>query len=164
MPFGLATAPATFHSAMELLLAGLTYSICLCYLDDVIIFSNSIAKHRNQLSAVLSRFQQHNLHLNLSKTEIPVPTTIKEVGSFLRLSGYYRRFIKNYGTISAPLTKLTTKTHTNQFNWTAECQHAFKTFQARLCNSPVVVHPNFHKEFMLQTCLRYRIKRYTVPA
>ena len=83
--------------------------------------------------------------------EIPVPTTIKEVRSFLGLSGYYRRFIKNYATILAPLTKLTTKAYTNQFNWTAECQHAFNTLQARLCNSPVLVHPNFNKEFMLQT-------------
>ena len=80
-----------------------------------------------------------------------MPTTIKEVHSFLGLSGYYRRFIKNYATISSPLTKLTTKAYTNQFNWTAECQHAFNTLQARLCNSPVLVHPNFNKEFMLQT-------------
>ena len=83
--------------------------------------------------------------------EIPVPTTIKEVCSFLGLSGYYRRFIKNSATILAPLTKPTTKARTNQFNWTAECQHAFNTLQACLCNSPVLVHPNFHKEFMLQT-------------
>ena len=49
----------------------------------------------------------------------------EEVRSFLGLSGYYRRFIKNYATISAPLTKLTTKTCTTQFNWTADCENAF---------------------------------------
>ena len=67
MPFGLATAPATFQRAMELVLAGLTYSICLCYLDYTIIFSNSIGEHCERLRAVLSRFRQHNLRLNLSK-------------------------------------------------------------------------------------------------
>ena len=58
MPFGLATAPTTFQQAMELALAGLTYSICLCYLDDIIIFSDSIAEHCNRLRAVLTRFRQ----------------------------------------------------------------------------------------------------------
>ena len=48
MPFGLATTPATFQRAMELALAGLTYSICLCYLDDIFIFSDSMAEHCNQ--------------------------------------------------------------------------------------------------------------------
>ncbi len=67
MPFGLATAPATFQRAMELALAGLTYSICLCYLDDIIIFSNTITEHCNRLRAVLTRFRQHDLRLNLAK-------------------------------------------------------------------------------------------------
>ena len=115
--FGLATAPATFQRAMELVLAGLTYGIGLCYLDDVIIFSNSMAKHCDRLRAELSRFQQHNLHLNLSKCtlaarkvdylghviskegvslfqskveavkQIPVPTTVKESAVFSAYPG-----------------------------------------------------------------------------
>ena len=67
MPFGLATAPATFQLAMEQALADLTYSICLCYLDDIIIFSNSITEHCNRLRAVLTRFRQHDLRLYLAK-------------------------------------------------------------------------------------------------
>ena len=74
MPFGLATAPATFQRAMELVLAGLTYSICLCYLDDIIMFSNSIGEHCARLRAVLSRFRQHNLRLNLSKCSFAART------------------------------------------------------------------------------------------
>jgi hypothetical protein len=67
MPFALATAPTTFQRAMEQALAGLTYSICLCYLDDIIIFSNSITEHWNRLRAVLTRFRQYDLRLNLAK-------------------------------------------------------------------------------------------------
>jgi hypothetical protein len=71
MPFGLVTAPATFQRAMEQALADLTYSICFCYLDDIIIFSNSITEHCNRLRAVLTRFWakfwQHDLRLNLAK-------------------------------------------------------------------------------------------------
>jgi hypothetical protein len=67
MPFGLATAPPTFQRGIEQALAGLTYSNCLCYLDDIIIFSNSITEHCNRLRAVLTRFRQHDLRLNLAK-------------------------------------------------------------------------------------------------
>ena len=165
MPFGLATAPFTFQRAMELVLVGLTYSICLCYLDDIIIFSNSIDEHCERLRAVLTRFRQHNLRLNLSKCtfaatkvhylgymisedgvsplpskveavrQIPVAKTVKEVRSFLGLSGYYRRFIKNYSTIAAPLTKLTTKINAKHFEWTLACKNAFSALKSRLCNS-----------------------------
>ena len=83
--------------------------------------------------------------------QIPVPKTVKEVRSFLGLSGYYRRFIKNYATISAPLTKLTTKTCTTQFNWTADCENAFTLLKTCLCKSPVLVHPKFDREFLIQT-------------
>ena len=82
---------------------------------------------------------------------IPVPNTVKEVRSFLGLSGYYRRFIKNYATISAPLTKLRTKTCTTQFNWTADCENAFTLLKTSLCKSPVLVHLKFGREFLLQT-------------
>ena len=166
---------------MELALAGLTYSICLCNLDDIIIFSNSITEHCNRLRAVLTRFRQHDLHLNLAKCtfaakkvhylghmisedgvsplpskivaikHIPVPKTVKEVRSFFGLLGHYRRFIKDYATISAPLTKLTTKPSNQQFNWSADCEHVFTILKTCLCNSPVLVHPKFDREFLLQT-------------
>jgi hypothetical protein len=123
MPFGLATAPETYQLEMEQALAGLTYIICLCYFDDIIIFSNSITEHCNRLRAVLTRLRQHDLRLNLAKCnfaakkvhylghmiyddgvsplpsiieaikQIPVPKTMMEVRSFLGLSGYYPRFI-----------------------------------------------------------------------
>jgi hypothetical protein len=76
---------------------------------------------------------------------------VKEVRSFLGLSGYYRRFIKDYATISAPLTKLATKTSNKQFNWTADYEHAFTILKTCLRNSPVLVHPKFDREFLLQT-------------
>jgi len=56
MPYGLSTAPATFARAVNIILSGLTYDICLCYFDDVIIFFKSIEEHCHRLQAVLERF------------------------------------------------------------------------------------------------------------
>ena len=57
MLFGLKTAPATFQRAMEVILSGLTFETCLCYLDDVIIFGKNLKEHNDRLSTVLTRFR-----------------------------------------------------------------------------------------------------------
>ena len=67
MPFGLKTAPAIFQRAMEITLAGLTFEICLCYLDDVIIFGRDIEEHNKRLKTVLKRFRKFNLKVKLGK-------------------------------------------------------------------------------------------------
>ena len=54
MPFGLKTAPATFQHQMEVILAGLTFEICLCYLDDVIVFGQTLTEHNDHLKTVLT--------------------------------------------------------------------------------------------------------------
>jgi phospholipid-translocating ATPase len=81
----------------------------------------------------------------------PVPTTKKQVRGFLGLTGYYRKFILNYATVAAPLTDLTKKRLPDKVNWTPECGVAFETLKGALCESPVLMNPDFAKQFILQT-------------
>ena len=67
MPFGLTNSPAIFQRLMDCLLAGLTWEICLAYLDDIIIFSDTIEKHLEGLSLVLQRIINAGMKLNLDK-------------------------------------------------------------------------------------------------
>ena len=67
MPYGLCTAPATFARAIVIILSGLTNDICLCYFDDVIIFSKTIDQHCRRLQTVLQRFRAHDLKVIASK-------------------------------------------------------------------------------------------------
>ena len=67
MPFGLTNSPAIFQHLMDCLLAGLTWEICLVYLDDIIIFSDTIEKHLERLSLVLQRIINAGMKLNLDK-------------------------------------------------------------------------------------------------
>ena len=179
MPFGLASTPSTFQRMMELVLSGLSFEMCLCYLDDVIIFSKTFDEHCERLRAVLSRFRQHNLRVKLPKctfgarqvrylghlisaygiqpdprkTEavqtLSTPDSIKSVRSFLGLASYYRRFIQDFSTIAALLTDLTKKNA--RFNWSEACEHAFQTLKSLLCSAPILSYPKFDKNFILQT-------------
>ena len=67
MPYGLSMAPATFSRAISIVLSGLSYEICLCYFDDVIIFSTDIHDHCQRIRTVLQRFREHNLRVKASK-------------------------------------------------------------------------------------------------
>ena len=67
LPYGLSNAPATFSRAIGIFLSGLTYAECLCYFDDVIIFSQNMSDHCMRLASALSRFRQHNLRFKASK-------------------------------------------------------------------------------------------------
>ncbi|CAF5226078.1 unnamed protein product, partial [Rotaria magnacalcarata] len=152
MPFGLTNAPATFQRLMDLVLGGLKWSCALVYLDDIIVYSPTFSSHLQHLESVLQQIQESGLTLHLSKCQFcktklrylghvvsqagiepdpekiravrdyPVPTRLKEVRTFLSLTSYYRRFIKNYATIAEPLISLTRNSDNKPFQWTSLCQ------------------------------------------
>ena len=72
--------------------------------------------------------------------------------SFLGLASYYRRFIADFATIAAPLTKLTTKEASRTpFNWSDECEKSFVELKRQLCTAPLLAYPKFDREFTLYT-------------
>ena len=179
MPYGLSTAPATFSRAISIVLSGLTYEICLCYFDDVIIFSKDMQQHCERFSTVLERFRNQNLRVKASKCSfgcdnvvylghsvskygihadpakvkairgLAPPSTLEELRSFLGLAGYYRRFIPRFATIASPLTELTKKGV--KFVWTENTESAFQHLKTCLCSAPILAYPSFDNPFILQT-------------
>ncbi|UYV70710.1 hypothetical protein LAZ67_8000342, partial [Cordylochernes scorpioides] len=153
MPFGLCNAPATFERMIDNLLKGLKWTICLCYLDDIIVFSDGFEEHLRRLQLVLNCLKKAGLCLNSKKCkfgaktitvlghevsengirpdqekiravrDFATPRSLKEVRSFLGLSSYYRRFIPNYAHVAQPLNDLLKKD--SAFNWNQEEQNAF---------------------------------------
>ena len=90
--------------------------------------------------------------------EVPTPVTVRDVQSFLGLCNYYRRFVKDYAKVAAPLNKLLVG-HKNEkgrkraqpLTWNAEAQEAFETLKHELTKKIVLAYPDFTKKFILTT-------------
>ena len=81
-------------------------------------------------------------------TQWPQPITLKQLRDFLGITGYYRRFVKNYGSIAKPLTKLLKK---NSFVWNDSATVAFNTLKVALTTTPILALLDFSKEFTAKT-------------
>jgi len=79
--------------------------------------------------------------------EWPIPTSVKGVRGFLGLTGYYRKFIQDYGKMARPLTELTKK---EGFKWGAKALAAFENLKRALTSAPVLTLPDFSQPFQIE--------------
>ncbi|KAJ9521722.1 hypothetical protein QJQ45_015348 [Haematococcus lacustris] len=183
LPFGLCNAPATFQRLMNDVLHDLLDDCVLVYLDDILIFSRTPQEHIAHLRRVLDLLRKHKLYAKLAKCEFgmdqtaflghivsasgiacdpakvaavqswPIPTTVHEVRSFLGLANYYRRFVKDFSTIAAPLTALTRADgHDKQgvVAWGQAQQSAFDALKQALVSAPILIAPDPSQPYTLR--------------
>ena len=77
------------------------------------------------------------------------PVNVGDLRSFLGICTYYRKFVKDFAKIAKPLHRLTEKN--NSFVWNDECQEAFEKLKHSLTSAPILAHPDFRKNFILDT-------------
>eukprot|EP00253_Pinus_taeda_P013432 PITA_13432 len=140
MPFGLTNAPAAFMNLMNSVFRKYLDRFVQVFLDDILIYS------RHTISG-------KGIAVDYSKIETimtwPTPRSVKEVRSFMGLVGYYRRFVERFSQISNPITHLQKKGV--KFEWTSECENAFKELKHRLTTAPILRVPNMDKDFLVCT-------------
>lgn len=179
MPFGLKAAPATFQRLMNNVLSGTLGSRCLVYLDDIVIYGESMKEHNAKLREVFQQLRNYNLKIEPDKCEFlkselqylghivtadgvkpdpektravsqfPIPKKAKDVKSFLGLVGYYRKFISEFSKIAIPLTRLLKKD--TVWKWEKAEQESFDKLKEMLVQAPILQYPNFQKPFILTT-------------
>uniref|UniRef100_A0A3B1IWP2 Gypsy retrotransposon integrase-like protein 1 n=1 Tax=Astyanax mexicanus TaxID=7994 RepID=A0A3B1IWP2_ASTMX len=137
LPQGVTNAPSTFQRVMEKCMGTMNLKEVLVFLDDLIVFSDTLEEHESRLMRVLTKLKDFGLKLSPEKchffrrsvrylghivsedgvetdpekisalTTWPKPRNIRELKSFLGFTGYYRRFVKDYSKIARPLNDLT---------------------------------------------------------
>ncbi|KAK3548353.1 hypothetical protein QTP70_010714 [Hemibagrus guttatus] len=179
MPYGLANAPSVFQDFMHEVLRDFLHKFVVVYIDDILIYSRSMADHQRHVAEVLHRLRDHNLFLKAEKClfhqptvqflgyvidhsgvrmdekkvtavrDWPTPTTVKELQRFLGFANFYRRFIRGYSSVTSPLTNLL-RNKPKTLVWTPAATHAFQTLKQAFTTAPLLVHPDPELPFIVE--------------
>ena len=179
MPFGLCNAPATFQHIMNHLLKDGLDNFVLVFLDDILIYSRTKEEHLQHIRAVLDKLHSEKFFGRLPKCDFfkneveylgfdvgkdgikpslskvkaiidwPTPETVTDVRSYLGLCSFYRKFIRWFSEIAAPLTDLTKKN--KPWVWGDQEEKAFNGLKKAMVTAPVLQLPDFDREFTVTT-------------
>lgn len=179
MPFGLTNAPATFQHFINDCLRDYLDVFCTAYLDDILIYSNSLKEHQTHVSKVLQALQDSGVLLKPEKCEFHTqstkylgliiepggikmdpkkvdavrnwksPKTLKDVQAFLGFANFYRRFIRGFSALAFPLYKLTRKN--TPFSWDTQAEKAFESLKISFTSAPILAHFDPQKRIVVET-------------
>ena len=179
MPFGLTNAPATFCTLMNKIFHPFLDKFVVVYLDDIVIYSNTLEEHLDHLRKVFRLLRQNELYVKKKKCSFAIgevgflghrirdgklmmeegkikaiqewepPTKVPQLRSFLGLVNYYRRFINGYSARAAPLTDLLKKG--KAWTWDEKCQQAYEDLKKAVTEEPVLALPDHTKVFEVHT-------------
>lgn len=179
MPFGLCNSGATLCRLVDQVIGCDMEPNVFVYLDDIIIATKTFEDHFRILKEISKRIKNAGLTISAEKSRFcmrrlsylgyvidengvhpdpektsavhsySVPKSVKDVRRLVGLAGWYRRFIPNFSTITAPLTELTKKGR--KFVWSKDAEKAMQTIKEILVSAPVLANPDYGKPFIIQT-------------
>jgi predicted aspartyl protease len=177
MAFGMSNSTATFQRAMTELLRPILNKGVVVFVDDIVIYSDSLPGLLDTMQKVFHLLREDNLTLNPEKCELfrtevtvlghrvsaqgiqpledkveaietwPTPKNKKEMRSFLGLCNYYRQYVVDFAKIAAPLHKLTGKTA--KWEWSEREEEAFVNLKSAMQITPVLMLYDPHRPVMV---------------
>ena len=184
MPFRLTNAPAVFMALMNKVFQPYIDKFVIVFIDDILVYSRDEEEHANHLRLALQTLREKQLYAKFNKCEFWLdqvvflgnivsgegikvdlkkieavlnrepPKNVPELRSFLGLARYYRRFVKGFSIIAAPLTKLLRKNV--EYKWTEACQSSFEELKAKLTTAPVLASPSGTSGFVVYSDASYQ--------
>src|SRR6266566_2610671 len=179
MPFGLTNAPATFQHFINDTLREFLDVFCTAYLDDILIYSDTLEEHKVHVRQVLEALQNAGVLLRAEKCEFltqqttyiglivspegismdpkktkavkewGTPKNVKDVQAFLGFANFYRRFIQGFSALASPLSALTKKDQ--PFLWTTQTESAFQALKQAFTTAPILQHFDPEKSIIVET-------------
>jgi hypothetical protein len=174
MSFRLMNTPVYFMYLMNKVFMEYLDKFGVVFIDGILVYSETEEYHEEHLRPVSEKLRTNHLYAKFSKCEFWLtqvaflghvisirvsvdpskvrdmlncmpPTDVSEIHSFLRLVGYYRRFIQDFSK-AKPMTRLLQKS--KEFKWTHDCQDSFEELKKRLTTMPVLVLPHLYKSLI----------------
>jgi hypothetical protein len=182
MSFGLTNAPAYFMNLMNKVFMEYLDRFVVVFIDDILVYYQNEEAHEDHLRLVLQKLHNNQLYAKFLKCDFWLkevaflghiitnggikvdpgkiseilnwkqPTSVSKIRSFLRLAGYYRRFIEGFSKIVKPFNSLLEKG--KEFKWDEACQKCFKELKERLATAPVLIMPDIHHIYLMCHNLR----------
>ncbi|KAK3545179.1 hypothetical protein QTP70_001771 [Hemibagrus guttatus] len=179
MPYGLVNAPSVFQDFMHEVLREFLHKSVLVYIDDILIYSRSMADHCRHVVEVLQHLRDYRLFLKAEKCVFhqssvqflgyiidrsgvrmderkvaavrnwPIPTSVKDLQRFLGFANFYRRFIQGYSSITNPLTSLL-RNKPKSLTWTPAATQAFDKLKTAFTTAPLLLHPDPELPFIVE--------------
>ncbi len=179
MPFGLVNSPSVFQSFINDVFRDMLDHYVIVYIDNILIYSETLQEHIQHVRSVLQRLIKYQLYAKLEKCEFhttsvaflgyiisqegvamdeskvhavlnwPLPSNIKELQRFLGFANFYRRFIRGFSSIAAPLTNMTKK-GLHRLQWTAVAHKAFDQLKHQFTTAPILHHPDPNSPFVVE--------------
>lgn len=180
MPMGLCNSGATLCELIDSLFGSAFEPETFPYIDDFIVATEEFDDHIRMLHRVADKLIEGELKISRPKSKFcqrsikylghildeegikpdpekidpiltyPAPKTVKEVRRLLGMVGWYRRFIQNFSTITAPITELLKKDQL-KFVWTKTAEKALENLKAALVTTPILATPDYSLPFVVQT-------------
>nr|GEY03451.1 putative reverse transcriptase domain-containing protein [Tanacetum cinerariifolium] len=154
MIFGLTNAPTVFMDLMNRVCKPYLDKFVIVFIDDILIYSKNKKEHEEHLKLILGLIKKEEfkgIHVDPVKIKSikdwASPKSPTEIHEFLRLAGYYRRFIKGFSKIAKSMTKLTQKNV--KFDWGEKEEAAFQLIKQKLCSAPILALPKGSENFIV---------------
>ncbi|KAL0195021.1 hypothetical protein M9458_008593, partial [Cirrhinus mrigala] len=148
MPYSLSISPSVFQTFMNEVFREFLHQFVVVYIDDILIYSRNLAEHRQHVQQVLHKLCEYGLYLKLeSSTNHPwIRGKSPPYRNGLNLT---QRFIKNYSSITAPLTSLLRGKPKN-LTWNPAAHEAFQRLKNIFSTAPLLHHPDPELPFTVE--------------